>query len=164
MPLRGRLPNWSDGLRHDGDTVIHAAEEAGKWRRIWMLHSAQTDATAHADHSRGEVQPVPSGLCRFSGTLATLALKVGCRVRGALRKVLQQLRSAPIVGPIWEHDVLPLRLTNFQAADSTRSVRVANWFGLAAAVSNAARGRIRFFFFAAKVAPIWNLRPTIFLA
>ena len=60
--------------------------------------------------------------------------------------MLLQLRAAPIVGPIWERDVLPLRLTNFQAAELSALCQSGELVWVGSGGVDPRRGRIRFFF------------------
>ncbi len=96
---------------------------------------------------RGEVQPVPFPVyADFLARWQHLHPESRVSGEGALRKVLQQLRAAPIVGPIWERDVLPLRLTNFQAAELSALCQSGELVWVGSGGVDPRRGRIRFFF------------------
>jgi ATP-dependent Lhr-like helicase len=65
---------------------------------------------------------------------------------GALRQALQQLRAAPVVGRIWERDVLPLRLAHFQPAELAELCRSGELVWVGSGGVDARRGRVRFLF------------------
>jgi len=67
---------------------------------------------------RQEVQPVPFTVyADFLARWQHLSSQERLAGEGALIQVLQQLRAAPVVGRIWERDVLPLRLVHYQPAE-----------------------------------------------
>ncbi len=65
---------------------------------------------------------------------------------GALSQVLQQLRATPVVGPVWERDVLPLRLTRYRPAELESLCQSGEvvWVGCGGA--DLRRGRVRLMF------------------
>jgi ATP-dependent Lhr-like helicase len=95
---------------------------------------------------RNEVQPVAPAayadfLCRWQH-LHPLQRLSG---EGGLRRVLQQLRAAPVPGRAWERDILPLRLDAYQGsllADLCHSGELV-WVG---AGGDGRRLRVRFLF------------------
>ena len=97
---------------------------------------------------RHEVRPAPfAGLCRLPGPLAaSCTLRRGSAGAGALRQVLQQLRAAPIVGPVWERDVLPLRLAAYDPTELAALCQSGELVWVGSGGVDARRGRIRFLF------------------
>ena len=65
---------------------------------------------------------------------------------GALRQVLQQLRAAPIVGRVWERDVLPLRLAHYDPAELAALCQSGELVWVGSGGVDPRRGRIRFLF------------------
>jgi ATP-dependent Lhr-like helicase len=65
---------------------------------------------------------------------------------GALRQALQQLRAAPIIGRLWERDILPLRLTHYQSGELASLCQNGELVWVGAGGADPRRGRIRFFF------------------
>jgi ATP-dependent Lhr-like helicase len=65
---------------------------------------------------------------------------------GALRQALQQLRAAPIIGRLWERDILPLRLAHYQPGELAALCQSGELVWVGAGGADARRGRIRFFF------------------
>jgi ATP-dependent helicase Lhr and Lhr-like helicase len=96
---------------------------------------------------RREVQPVP--LTVYADFLARWQhLHPRTRLAGSegLTQALQQLRAAPVVGPVWEQDVLPLRLDGYdtEALDALCQSGEVVWVGSGG--SDPRRGRVRFLF------------------
>ncbi|MEZ4735632.1 MAG: DEAD/DEAH box helicase [Caldilineaceae bacterium] len=65
---------------------------------------------------------------------------------GALRQALQQLRALPVVGRLWEQDVLPLRVANYQSAELAALCQSGDLIWVGAGGVDPRRGRIRFLF------------------
>ncbi len=65
---------------------------------------------------------------------------------GALLRVLQQLRAAPIVGRIWERDVLPLRLAHYDPTELAALCQSGELLWIGSGGVDPRRGRIRFLF------------------
>jgi ATP-dependent Lhr-like helicase len=65
---------------------------------------------------------------------------------GALRQLLQQLRAAPIIGPLWERDVLPLRLERYDPAELAALCQSGEVIWVGSGGVDPRRGRIRFLF------------------
>ena len=68
------------------------------------------------------------------------------RGEGALVQVLQQLRAAPVVGRVWERDVLPLRLAHYQPAELEALCQGGELVWVGAGGADPRRGRVRFLF------------------
>ncbi|MDF1513622.1 MAG: hypothetical protein P1S60_07420, partial [Anaerolineae bacterium] len=67
---------------------------------------------------RREVKPVPlSSYADFLAHWQHLAPGSRASGPGSLASVLQQLRAAPLLGRIWERDVLPLRMPDFDPGE-----------------------------------------------
>ncbi|MCB0097105.1 MAG: hypothetical protein KDE46_15355, partial [Caldilineaceae bacterium] len=96
---------------------------------------------------RKEVQPAP--LTAYADFLARWQhLHPAARLEGeaSLRQVLQQLRAAPVVGRVWERDVLPLRLQNYQAGDLADLCQSGELVWVGAGGVDPRRMRVRYFF------------------
>jgi len=65
---------------------------------------------------------------------------------GGLRRVLAQLRAAPVVGLVWERDVLPLRLWDFDPAVLEALCRSGDLVWIVAGEKDPRRARVRFLF------------------
>ena len=65
---------------------------------------------------------------------------------GGLRQVLAQLRAAPVVGPVWERDVLPLRLWDFDPAVLEALCRSGDLVWIVSGEKDPRRARVRFLF------------------
>jgi ATP-dependent Lhr-like helicase len=65
---------------------------------------------------------------------------------GALRQVLQQLRAAPVVGPVWERDVLPLRLQRYDPGELAGLCRSGELIWVGSGGLDPRRGRVQFLF------------------
>ncbi|MBL7201755.1 MAG: DEAD/DEAH box helicase [Anaerolineae bacterium] len=96
---------------------------------------------------RQEVQPVP--LTVYADFLARWQ-HVHPRARlageGALAQVLQQLRAFPMVGPVLERDILPLRLADYRPADLDALSQEGELVWVGAGGADPRRGRVRFLF------------------
>ena len=96
---------------------------------------------------RREVQPVP-----FTAYAAFLARRQHVHPaerlagEGALRQALQQLRAFPVVGRIWERDVLPLRLDRYQPEELDALCQGGELVWVGSGGVDPRRGRIRFLF------------------
>ena len=64
----------------------------------------------------------------------------------ALVQALQQLRAVPAIGPVWERDILPLRLEDYHPAELESLCQGGElvWIGSGAGAPR--RGRVRFLF------------------
>jgi ATP-dependent Lhr-like helicase len=96
---------------------------------------------------RREVEPVPFTV--YADFLARWQhVNPGERLsgEGALTKVLQQLRAMPVVGQVWERDVLPLRLTHYQAAELDALCQGGELVWVGCGGTDPRRGRVRFLF------------------
>ncbi len=65
---------------------------------------------------------------------------------GALRQALQQLRGVPLIGAIWERDVLPLRLQRYDPTELASLCRRGELIWIGAGEPGARRNRIQFLF------------------
>ena len=65
---------------------------------------------------------------------------------GALRQVLQQMRAMPVVGRIWERDLLPLRITNYHPTELSELCQSGDLVWIGSGGVDPRRGRIRFLF------------------
>lgn len=96
---------------------------------------------------RNEVQPVSqTAYAHFLAHWQHLHPASRLPGEGSLRRILQQLRAAPVVGRLWERDVLPLRMTDYrpyELADLCQSGELV-WIGSGGA--DPRRLRIRFVF------------------
>jgi ATP-dependent Lhr-like helicase len=96
---------------------------------------------------RQEVQPVPFTI--YAGFLAHwqhLALPLEGTEGGSLVKVLQQLRATPVVGRIWERDVLPLRLSYYDPAELDALCQSGELVWIGSGGTDPRYGRVRFLF------------------
>jgi ATP-dependent Lhr-like helicase len=96
---------------------------------------------------RHEVRPVPftvyaDFLARWQHLHPATRLNGG----GALLQALQQLRAAPIVGRIWERDVLPLRLAHYDPAELAALCQSGELVWVGSGGSDPRRARVRFLF------------------
>lgn len=101
---------------------------------------------------RSEVQPVSFAtyadfLARWQHLHPAERLNGSASDRGGdLTTVLQQLRAAPIVGRIWERDVLPLRLSRYQPEDLDALCQNGNLVWIGSGGADPRRSRVRFLF------------------
>ena len=65
---------------------------------------------------------------------------------GMLTQILQQLRAAPIVGRIWERDVLSLRMRNYQPGELDALCQSGELVWVGSGGVDPRRGRVRFLF------------------
>ena len=65
---------------------------------------------------------------------------------GGLTQVLQQLRAAPVVGQVWERDVLPLRLAAYDPAELEALCQAGEVIWVGSGGIDPRRGRVRFLF------------------
>jgi ATP-dependent Lhr-like helicase len=65
---------------------------------------------------------------------------------GALTQALQQLRALPVVGQVWERDVLPLRLARYDPDALSALCQGGELIWIGSGDSDPRRGRVRFFF------------------
>jgi ATP-dependent Lhr-like helicase len=96
---------------------------------------------------RREVQPVP--LSAYAAFLARWQhLHPHTQLSGArgLRQVLQQLRAVPVVGPVWERDVLPGRLRDFDPAQLEALCQSGELVWVGSGGKDPRRSRVRFLF------------------
>ncbi len=96
---------------------------------------------------RREVQPVPltvyaDFLARWQHVHPAERLSG----EGALVKVLQQLRAQPVVGRIWERDVLPGRLADYRPAELDALCQGGELVWIGCGGVDPRRGRVRFLF------------------
>lgn len=96
---------------------------------------------------RREIQPVPFTVyADFLARWQHLHPAERLAGPGALRQALQQLRAAPIVGRIWERDVLPLRLARYDPAELAGLCQSGELVWVGSGGVDPRRGRIRFLF------------------
>jgi len=96
---------------------------------------------------RQEVQPVPFAV--YADFLAAWQhVLPGERLAGpgALSKVLQQLRAAPVVGRAWERDVLPARLAHYEPTELDALSEGGGLVWIGSGGTDPRRGRVRFLF------------------
>jgi ATP-dependent Lhr-like helicase len=96
---------------------------------------------------RQEVQPVP--LAVYADFLARWQhLHPAGRLEGpgALTQVVQQLRALPVVGQVWERDVLPLRLARYDPAEMSALCQDGELVWVGSGDSDPRRARVRFLF------------------
>jgi ATP-dependent Lhr-like helicase len=122
-------------------TQESAAPEFVDRRTLEQMHRRTLTILRH------EVRPVPfpvyaDFVARWQHLHPATRLSRG----GALLRVLQQLRAAPIVGRIWERDVLPLRLEQYDPTELAALCQRGELIWVGSGGADARRGRIRFFF------------------
>ena len=96
---------------------------------------------------RQEVRPVP--LTVYADFLARwqhVHPKERLAGEGALVQVLQQLRAVPVVGRVWERDVLPLRLAHYQPAELDALCQGGELAWVGCGGVDPRRGRVRLLF------------------
>jgi ATP-dependent Lhr-like helicase len=96
---------------------------------------------------RREVQPVPfAAYADFLARWQHAAPRERLAGQGALVQVLQQLRAAPVVGQVWERDVLPLRLARYRPEELSALCQGGELVWIGAGGADLRRGRVRFLF------------------
>ena len=63
-----------------------------------------------------------------------------------MRQALQGLRAAPVVGQVWERDVLPLRLARYDPAELEALCQSGELVWIGSGGVDPRRGRVRFLF------------------
>jgi ATP-dependent Lhr-like helicase len=96
---------------------------------------------------RREVQPVPFTVyADFLARWQHLHPATRLAGRGALIQALQQLRATPVVGLVWERDVLPLRLARYDPAELAALCQGGELVWVGSGGADPRRGRVRFLF------------------
>jgi len=109
---------------------------------------------------RKEVQPVPfttyaNFLARWQHVTPPLIPPGGGEIAspplggtegGSLVKILQQLRALPVVGRIWERDVLPLRLPQYNPTELDALCQSGELVWIGSGGTDPRYGRVRFLF------------------
>jgi ATP-dependent Lhr-like helicase len=96
---------------------------------------------------RREVQPVPFTVyADFLARWQHVAPGERLPGQGALVQVLQQLRAVPVVGQVWERDVLPLRLARYRPEELSALCQGGELVWIGAGGADLRRGRVRFLF------------------
>jgi ATP-dependent Lhr-like helicase len=122
-------------------TPASAAPEFVDRRILEQMHRRTLTILRH------EVRPVPfpvyaDFVARWQHLHPATRLSGG----GALLRVLQQLRAAPVVGRIWERDVLPLRLASYDPAELAALCQSGELLWIGSGGADPRRGRIRLLF------------------
>ncbi|MBW7883931.1 MAG: DEAD/DEAH box helicase [Caldilineaceae bacterium] len=65
---------------------------------------------------------------------------------GALRQAIQQLRAAPVIGRVWERDVLPLRLASYDPSELAALCQSGELVWVGTGGADPRRSRFRFLF------------------
>ena len=118
-----------------------ASEEYVHIRTLGQIHRR----TLHI--LRREVQAVPFAVyADFLSRWQHLHPAKRLAGTGALRQVLQQLRALPLVGTIWERDVLPLRLQRYDPAELASLCRSGELVWIGAGDPGGRRNRVQFLF------------------
>lgn len=65
---------------------------------------------------------------------------------GALRQQLQQLRALPVVGRLWERDLLPLRIADYDSQELAQRCQAGELVWVGSGGLDPRRGRIRWLF------------------
>lgn len=96
---------------------------------------------------RKEVQPVSyADYADFLARRQHLVPGTQLEGSGALSQILQQLRAFPVVGRIWERDVLPLRIADFRPTELAELCQGGELVWVGSGGVDPRRGRIRFLF------------------
>ena len=96
---------------------------------------------------RREVKPVPfSTYADFLAHWQHLVPDDRLSGQGALVTVLQQLRAAPVLGRIWERDVLPLRMKHYESAALDTLCEHGELVWVGSGVADPRYAKIRFLF------------------
>lgn len=96
---------------------------------------------------RHQVQPVPFTVyAEFLVRWQHVHPDTRLSGNGALTQVIQQLRAVPVLGRVWERDVLPLRLTAYQPAELAALCQAGELVWVGAGGVDPRRGRFRFLF------------------
>ena len=96
---------------------------------------------------RREVRPVPlTAYAEFLARWQHVHPAERLAGEGALTRVLQQLRAIPVVGQVWERDVLPLRLANYEPAELNALCQGGELVWVGCGGADPRRGRVRFLF------------------
>jgi ATP-dependent Lhr-like helicase len=96
---------------------------------------------------RREVQPVPFTVyADFLAQWQHVPASERWTGDGALTQALQQLRAAPVVGRVWERDVLPLRLAHYRPAELDALCEGGEVVWIGSGGTDPRRGRVQFLF------------------
>jgi ATP-dependent Lhr-like helicase len=96
---------------------------------------------------RREVRPVPRAVyADFLARWQHLYPEGRLGGEGAIVELLQQLRALPVVGPVWERAILPLRLATYRRADLDALCQRGEVVWIGSGGSDPRRIRVRFIF------------------
>ncbi|MBN2002882.1 MAG: hypothetical protein JXA21_05965, partial [Anaerolineae bacterium] len=102
--------------------------------------------TAYADFLARWQHVAPPSIPPGRGEAFRTLHPIGGDQEGDLVKVLQQLRALPVVGRIWERDVLPLRLPAYEPAELDALCESGELVWIGSGGSDPRWGRVRFLF------------------
>jgi len=139
--IHGRFSPWTELTDPTSTQAAAPVAEYVDRRTLEQIHRR----TLHI--LRREVQPVPfSAYAAFLAHWQHLHPQDRLSAEGALVQVLQQLRAAPLVGRVWERDVLPLRLVHYQPAELNALCQTGELVWVGSGGADPRRGRVRFLF------------------
>jgi ATP-dependent Lhr-like helicase len=154
--IRERYDFSEDWLQEELDRLIEARELVHGHVTPQSRSSAGEFVDRHALEQihrrtlgilRREVEPVPFTVyADFLARWQHLHPAERLAGEGALTQVLQQLRAAPVVGQVWERDVLPLRLARYQPAELEALCQGGELVWVGSGGADPRRGRVRFLF------------------
>jgi ATP-dependent Lhr-like helicase len=159
--IRARYAFAEDWLEAELDHMVQARRVVhGRFTPRPSATPSPTDAPEYVDRRtleqihrrtlgilRREVQPVPYTV--YASFMAHWQhVHPGERLagEGALVQVLQQLRAAPVVGRVWERDVLPARLARYQPGELNALCQGGELVWIGSGGADPRRGRVRFLF------------------
>lgn len=102
--------------------------------------------TTYADFLARWQHVIPPSVPPSGGETLPILPPLGGDKGGALVKLLQQLRALPVVGRIWERDVLPLRLPHYNPAELDALCQSGELVWIGSGGTDPRYGRVRFLF------------------
>ncbi len=137
-PQTGRYP--ASGAA-PGDEATTPPDEFVDLRTLEQIHRRTLTIL------RREVRPVPfTAYADFLTRWGHLHPDERLAGPGALTQALQQLRAVPVVGHVWERDVLPLRLAGYDPAELESLCQGGELVWVGSGGVDPRRGRVRFLF------------------
>ncbi|MEM7130048.1 MAG: DEAD/DEAH box helicase [Chloroflexota bacterium] len=143
--VHGHFTPFSDNEQSHSSTAEGANQEEGAEyidrQTLEQMHRSTLTIL------RNEVQPVSfTTYVDFLIRWQHLHPETQLSGTSGLHQILQQLRAAPLIGRIWERDVLALRVADYRSSDLAELCQSGDVVWVGAGGADPQRGRLRFFY------------------